>query len=71
MDFAVEMVKCVSDGADVTDVNIEDLVLSGMLAQLGANRYLQTARFAYREPPPGARGPIRIRAHYPRPLACC
>jgi hypothetical protein len=22
VDFAVEMVKCVSDGADVTDVNI-------------------------------------------------
>ena len=40
MDFAVEMVKCVSDGADVTDVNIEDLVSGGMLAQLGANRYL-------------------------------
>ena len=34
------IVKCVSDGADVTDVTIEDLVSCGKLAQLEANRYL-------------------------------
>lgn len=42
--YAAAIVKCVSDGADVTCVTIEDLVSCGMLAQLGANRYLRTGR---------------------------
>jgi hypothetical protein len=41
INWADAIVKCVSDGADVTDVNIEDRVSCDMLAQLGANRYLR------------------------------
>ena len=40
MNFAREIVQCVSDGANVTDVNVEDRPACATLAELGANRYL-------------------------------
>jgi hypothetical protein len=40
VNVAREIVQCVSDGANVTDVNAEDWPACGTLAELGANRYL-------------------------------
>jgi Protein of unknown function (DUF3107) len=48
-------VKCVSDGADVTGVNIEDLASRVMLPSWKLIVICSKARFAYREPCGGAR----------------
>jgi hypothetical protein len=55
VDQAVEIVKCIPDGADVTDVNIEVLASRGMLPSWELIVIWRKARFAYREPDCGPR----------------
>jgi len=49
MDWAVEIVKCVPDGADVTDVNIEVLASREMLPSWELIVIWRKVGFAYRE----------------------
>ena len=65
----VEIVECVSDGADVTDVKTEDRPACGTLAELGANRYLPD--LAFRLPRTVAIVASASATGTARPLACC